>query len=77
MSFCQVCREELPGHQMGCPVLTGETVRGLRVGPLINEEHYQMWKSRFGLKLLVLEDAVIRAAYCDALDEGWVQGRQI
>jgi hypothetical protein len=30
MSFCQICREELPGHQMGCPVLTGESVQGVQ-----------------------------------------------
>jgi hypothetical protein len=75
MSFCQICLHEAPGHAPNCPVLTGEAVRGLRVGPVVNEEHYKAWKNRFGFRLL--EDAVIRAAYCDALDEGWVQGRQI
>jgi len=42
---------------------------------VIDEERYRLWKNRFGFKLL--EDANIRAAYQDAIDEGWVQGRQL
>ena len=28
MTFCQICRHEIPGHEPNCPVFTGEPVRG-------------------------------------------------
>ena len=27
MTFCQICRHETPGHEEGCPVLTGDPQR--------------------------------------------------
>jgi hypothetical protein len=30
MSFCQICRHEVPGHEPNCPVLTGEPQRGVQ-----------------------------------------------
>lgn len=73
MPHCQICLQPLDAHDPRCPVLTGLAQRGLVSGPVVNEEHYRIWKSRYGFGLL--EEAVIRAAYIDALDEGWVQGR--
>jgi len=74
MPHCQICLQPLDAHDPKCPVL-----RSLRYplasGPVVDEERYQSWKNRYGFRLL--EDANIRAAYQDALDEGWVQGRQI
>jgi signal transduction histidine kinase len=33
-TFCQICRHPSPGHEAGCPVLTGEAVRGFAgIGP--------------------------------------------
>jgi hypothetical protein len=29
MSFCQVCRHEVPGHEPNCPILTGEPQMGM------------------------------------------------
>lgn len=36
-TFCQICRHPTPGHEPGCPVLTGEPQRG---APGIPQELY-------------------------------------
>jgi hypothetical protein len=43
--------------------------------PTVNDYQYKQWKDRYGFRLL--EDANIRRAYADALDEGFVQGMNL
>jgi hypothetical protein len=41
-TFCGVCRHPSPGHEPGCPVETGEPVRGVNVWPFgINPQDMQ------------------------------------
>jgi len=40
-TFCQICRHPTPGHEPGCPVGTGEPVRGVNVWPFgINPQDF-------------------------------------
>ena len=41
MTFCQICGHETPGHEEGCPVLTGDPQRGWEYPYGINPQDMQ------------------------------------
>jgi hypothetical protein len=41
VSFCQICRHPVPGHEMDCPVKTGEAQRGYQWPYGINPQDMQ------------------------------------